>query len=358
MSTVTETITPCPNLQAALTSYFKSCHLMPPPMVLVPFLLSPENSSGIRQLVNPSNGKKRTIQLVYDQQIPVSEVNDVTSCDLVCTATTKRGDLNAEYTIDCTDGKYLEELITLTDWMESCRNNDELVNSRIMSMMNTVAREINQKTAGELNAIIGDWSTDVATLGTINGDGFLELPTKSDGTINPHPYTWQTLDVAKQLTEFCAPTFMLGGLDWYQYMRLIELGCCADTGINLGEVFARYGQAVAFDKDVNTIFGANIGIILQLGSAQLLTLNYAMNNVDVPAFSAIDWAAASNYVSVTLTHPASGIPMDVTLSNACGNISIIVKATTKLVALPNNLYAAGETQEGVNFVTAVQAVNS
>lgn len=354
MSTVTTTIVPCPSLQEDLNRYFMSCHLNPQPMALVPFLLSPENSSGIRQLVNPGVGKKRTVQLVYDQQIPVSEVSSVADCGLNCTATTKRGNLSADYEIDCTDGEELEELIELTDWMESCRNNTDLINSRVLSMMNTVAKAINQKTVGELNGIIGDWAASVdPDVGNINADGFLELPTSVSG--NPAPYTFQDINLAKELTEFCNATFMVGGIDWYRYMRLIQSGCCADYGIELGDLFARFGHAVAFDKDFNSAFGADTAVILQLGSAQLLTLNYAMN-MDAPTFGSIDFAAASNYFSTQLIHPASGIPMDVIFSNSCGAISIVVRATTKLVALPNDLYPAGDDLEGVNWVTGLKSV--
>lgn len=357
MSTVTTTIVPCPSLQASLNAYFMSCHLNPQPMALVPFLLSPENSSGIRQLVNPGVGKKRTVQLIYDQQVPVSETSSVASCELNCTATTKRGNLSEDYTIDCTDGEEVEELIELTDWMESCRDNNELINSRILSLMNTLAKKINQKTAGELNGVIGDWAASVdPDVGNLNADGFLELATTISG--NPAPFTFQKVDLAKQLTEFCNSTFIIGGLAWYQYFRLIQSGCCADSGMDLGDLFARFGQAVAFDKDVNSTFGADTAVMLQLGSAQLLTLNYAMN-MDAPSFGAINFAAASNYFSTQLIHPASGIPMDVVLSNSCGKIHIIIRATTKLVALPNDLYSAGDDLEGVNWITGlVSAGNS
>lgn len=353
MSTATTSIVPCPSLQASLNDYFVSCHLNARPLPLVEFLLSSENTSGIRQLVNPSVGKKRTVQLVYDQQVPVSAVTTVDSCDLNCTAETQRGNLSEDYTIECTDGVEAEELITLTDWMESCRDNGELINSRTMALMNAVAKKVNLKTAGELNAVIGDWDTSVAEIGTIDANGFLNLPTSVSG--NPAPYTFQDIQLAKEYTEFCNATFMVGGGDWYRYMRLIQSGCCADYGVDLGDLFARFGHAVAFDKDVNATFGNDTAVILQLGSAQLLTLNYAMN-MDAPSLAAINFAAASNYFSAQVIHPATGIPMDLIVSNSCGNISIIVRATTKLVALPNDLYPGGDAMEGVNWITGVKSV--
>lgn len=357
MSTVTTTIVPCPSLQDAIVNYFASCHLTTPPTTLLNFLLSPENTSGIRQLVNPVKGKKRTVELVFDQAIPTSQVTSVSSCDLTCTASTERGNLSESYSIDCTDGLEIEEKITLTDWMDSCRDNGELIYSRIMLMMNSLNSAVNAAAVADLNSVIGDWDTSVASIGTINADGFLQLPTYATGTTNPAPYSFVEIENAKMLTQFCQPTFMVAGLDWYKYMQLLQSGCCTTAGLDIGDLFSRFGQAVAFDKDFNATFGANMAVLLQLRSAQLLTLNYAMN-ADVPALQNINWAAASNYYSTTVLHPESGLPIDLTLKNDCGAIHIIMRATSKLVALPNNLYATGESMEGVNWITGLKAVNS
>jgi hypothetical protein len=357
MSTVTTTIVPCPNLQDAIVAYFKSCHTTTPPTTLLNFLLSPENTSGIRQLVNPQRGKKRTVELIYDQALPTSEATAVSSCDLSCTASTERGNLSETYDIDCTDGYEIEEKITLTDWMDSCRDNGELIYSRIVALMNALNSKINAKTVDELNPVIGDWDSSVSAIGTINADGFLQLPTLVTGTTNPAPYSFQNIDLAKQLTQFCASTFMISGIDWYRYMRLLQSGCCTDAGLDIRELFARFGQVVAFDKDFNSTFGADTAVLMQLRSAQLLTLNYAMN-ADVPALQNINWSAASNYYSTTVFHPESGLPIDLVLKNDCGAIHIIMRATTKLVALPNNLYASGESMEGVNWIAGIKSVNS
>jgi len=357
MSTVTSSIVPCPALQDSINRYFMTCHLNFTPIELVPFLLSAENSSGIRQVVNPRGGKKRTVELIYDQKVPTSEVTEVSSCDKVCTATTERGNLSTEYTIDCTDGRSIEEKITLSDWNESCRDNNELIYSRMLLLMDTLARAINQKTAGEVNAVIGNWDSSVGDAYTVDVDGFLDLPTFVASTINPNPNAFLDFQLAKQMTEFCNSTAIIGGLDWYRYFKTMEAGCCNDGGQDLATMFARYGQAVMYDKDMAAAFNNDVSVVFQLGSAQLLTYN-ASQRMNVPGLTEIDWATGSNYYETTVIHPQSGLPMDLVLKNDCGAIHMILTATTKLVALPNDLYAANETMEGVNWITGLKAVNS
>lgn len=355
MSTVTTSIVPCPEFQALLVNYMGSCHMNPKPAKLVTYLLSAENSTGIRQIVNPSNGKKRTVQLVYDQQIPQSEGAAVSSCDLVCTATTERGNLSENYEIDCTDGIYFEEKITLTDWMDSCRDNGELILSRLAALMNAANTAINIKTAGEVAGLIGDWDDEVANIpGVTVNSQYLRLPLyTSAGNVDGTAFT--KIDTAKELTEYCGPSVLFGGLQFYQYYKLINSGCCTDFGLDIGDLFARYGQAVMFDKDVNAEIGPNHGLLLQNRSVQLLTLNYALN-ADYNPFTGINWAAGSNYYSTVLRHPESFFPFDVSFKSDCGVVHMIVKGTSKAVGLPTDLYATGESMDGVTWVNGLEMV--
>lgn len=110
MSTAGTTIVACPAIQAPLNDYFLTCpttrRLDTPTLI---FTNSAQNKSGISTLINPTSGKKRTVQLTYTQPRSLDDVSAVESCDAVCDATTEVGDLVAEYVIDCTDGLRIEE---------------------------------------------------------------------------------------------------------------------------------------------------------------------------------------------------------------------------------------------------------
>lgn len=354
MSTVDNTIVPCPAFQDRLLNHFGSCHMISPPTKLLNFLLSAENSSGIRQIINPKNGKKRTAQLVYDQQIPQSQKQTVASCDLVCTATTERGNLSEEYDIDCIDGIYFEEKITLTDWIESCTDNCEMIMNKLINLMNATNKAANIKAATEAVDLINEWDDQVSTDYDVAAN-FLQLPLYTTGG-NIDGTAFVKVDTAMELTEYCAPAVIFGDTNWYQYYKLIQSGCCSDAGLDIGDLFDRYGRAVIFDKDMNTALGPNKAIIMQNRSVQLLTFNYALN-ADCDPFTGLNWAAGSNYYSTVLRHPTSFLPIDVSFKSDCGVVHMITKATVKAVGLPIDLHASGESMDGVTWVNGLEKVD-
>ena len=54
---------------------------------------------------------------------------------------------------------------------------------------------------------------------------------------------------------------------------------------------------------------------------------------------------------------ALGIPYDLTIKHDCGVISVSVIATTKLVALPDDMYQTGDHLDGVKGFAEVNVVN-
>jgi len=93
------TLLACPDVQLELNSYFTTCNVatLGRDSAFLGMLTSPENVSGINQVVNPGGAKTRTVILRYDSGIPVDNVEEVTECNLVCAATNQGGDNSAEY---------------------------------------------------------------------------------------------------------------------------------------------------------------------------------------------------------------------------------------------------------------------
>jgi outer membrane lipoprotein-sorting protein len=67
---------------------------------------------------------------------------------------------------------------------------------------------------------------------------------------------------------------------------------------------------------------------------------------------------AGNYISTVIVSPRTGIPMDLTVSDTCGTVSVSLVATTKLVALPTDLFSQGDFMSGVNYIAPIKVVNS
>ena len=359
MSTVTSTVQPCPALQDSLNRWFQTCVNKRQDSPLLSFLLSDANSSGVRQVVNPMGGKKRQVNLIYDQVIPLSDVSAVASCDRVCDASTERGDLVATYEIDCTDGYYVEGKINLADWNESCRDNNEVIASRLQLMIDALVQKVASGVAADLNPLIGDWSTDVSSAGmTLDADGFLNVATFASGsTTQIDPTAFQKIQGAKMMTGFCAPTFVVGGYDLYAYYTLMKAGCCTQDGINALDILAQQGEVVTYDRWVANAFGNDVSLMLQLGSAQLLTYNAVTKPLAIGGLSDLDMTYR-NYWEGIIVDPISGLPIDISIKNDCGVVHVVLTATAKPVALPNDMWPAGHQLEGVNYLTGIQVVNS
>lgn len=357
MSTVTNSITTCPDLQSMLNNWFITCQRVRIGSPMFQFLLSDVNTTGIQQVVNPMSNKKRTVQLVYDQPIATSEANTVSDCDRVCDATTERGDLSQDYYIDCTDGKYVEERIRTSDWNESCRDNGEVVLRTLNNMIGVLDDVMAEKTASELPPLVGAYSSDVATTDmTIDVDDFLVVATQKSGG-DPDLRAFQQIDLATEMSGYCNGRFITGGSLLAQYYRIMNVSCCADNGIDGAEMLATYGQAVSYDRWVAQQFGDDVSLIFQPGSVQVLTYNATdMPLMGLNGITDLDMTYR-NFFEAVIVSPATGLPIDLTIKNDCGVIHIVMTAYTKAVGLPIDMYPTGHPLEGVVYLNGVQVTN-
>ena len=127
----------CPDIQGELNQYYNTCSAgnLREPMPFFDFLMSDANMSGLSQQVVPGPGKIRNVVLTYEQRIPESEVTAIESCDMTCSAETKRGNLSHSYTIDCSNGWQVEELLSANDFVLACQSNDQILASKIQKQI-------------------------------------------------------------------------------------------------------------------------------------------------------------------------------------------------------------------------------
>lgn len=354
MSTITNTITTCPNLQAWMTDYLVACPAARrPESPLFNFLYSDLNRSNLRQIINPVPGRKRTVTLVYDQPVAVADVSAVASCDRVCDAETERGDASTDYTIECTDGFYVEEKITLSDWNESCRSDGDILMRKMTNLLDGLMARVYQAVAEAYPPLLGGWSSDVDG---VTVDDFLSVSTETSSALNTNAY--QVINLAKMQTGYCQPTFIVGGSDLYAYWQIMQAGCCSDQGIDALRMLQLYGQAVSYDRYVAAEFGNDVSLMLQAGSTQLLTYNAVtplINNI--AGLGDLDMTYR-NYFEAIILDPFTGFPVDLSIKSDCGVVHVVMTATCKPVALPFTLFPANHPNEGVNWAAGIQVVNS
>jgi len=344
----------CPDIQVELNQYFETCNsaTMKESTPVFDFLMSPVNRGSFSQVVSPGQGKLKTVQYRYDQRLLEAEVTQPGSCDRSCTATTKRGDLTGSCEIDPCDFWEVEELIATQDFTYACRNNFDIVNAKMMAMMSALERKVATDATEQFAALLGNWSTLVANV----TNDYLQVQTLksiASGDVNPKAYA--EIDLAFKQTQYCTTPVIFSGTTLYQYYRLMQAGCCATDGLALDEILRLYGTAVLYDYRLQlALADADKALAVQPGSVQVITYNENDNGIAEAA--GVQWGA--NYYKRVIISPSTGLPIDFTLSDNCGDLSIFMRANVKVCGLPTDLYAPGDIMEGVTYVNGIEVANS
>lgn len=351
MSTVTSAVTTCPPLQAMLQDMFFSCASMgPDPIAILPFLNSPENRTAIRYAVSPVPGKKREVLVVYDQLIDDSEVDTKEGCDKTCTATTERGDLSATYSIDC-GGYIIESLIDPTTWINSCTSTYDVAMREIMKMIGAMDNKISKATVTDLGSLLGAYASEITTTGDV-----LVVNTLQPSSTAFNGGAMYDIDFALQST-YCGPAFIGVGQTLKKYYAMMEAGCCSNDGINLGDLFNTYRRAVAYDVHFQQTYGSDMGIAMQAGAVQLLTLNHNMGQLTDLSYINVG-PGAGTYAELIVISPWTGLPYDLTVKYDCSKVHLILEANVQAVGMPLDMFPSGNRRDGVTFVNMIDVSNT
>lgn len=335
----------CPDIQAELNQFYNTCSAgnLREPMPFFDFLMSDANMGGLSQQVVPGPGKIRNVVLTYEQRIPESEVTAIESCDMTCSASTKRGNLSTNYTIDCSNGWQVEELMSANDFVYACQSNDQILASKIQKLIDAVVRKAATELTTQAATLYGTWSQD-AIPGNTSEDAPINIVTV-DGSGNIKPQGWEDLDLAILQTNFCSAPVIFGGTTIFKYARLMQAGCCSAQGLDLAAMRDAYGKAVVWDRRVNAITGNDGFWVLQPGSLAVLTYSGADQGMGMAQV-----LEGANYRKMTVQDPQSGLPIDLVISDNCGNVSITARAVAKVVSIPRDLmFASGDNMANVNF---------
>ena len=161
MSNATSEILACENVQRELNDHFVVCDpsLQQRRSKFLEMVTSPQNTSGLKFEVSPMQNKVRTVTLRYDQKVSVSDVTEVTECDIDCVADNSIGDKSANYTIDpCEKVKY-QESYSAVQFQYMCRTQEDYLNKRILIMTNAIEEKIATKSAAEAVLLQGNWAS-------------------------------------------------------------------------------------------------------------------------------------------------------------------------------------------------------
>jgi hypothetical protein len=347
MSASASVLNACATLQVELEENWKNCHTIRETTPFLEFLYSAENREPVREIISSGGGKIRTVEVRYDQRIGESAVNSNQSVT-ACSASTKRADYVKTYQMDINKNLQVEEKWDIQDLAKICRDNGVFMASRIQALIDALIRKLATVCATEAVALVGDWASDV----TVDGQGELNVQTLRTGSTDQlYPYTMEEIDLALVKSGYCAPVAIFSGSTLYQYARRVVAGCCSDSGVDLGQLYSTYGKAVMWDRRIKEAYGSeHKALVAQLGALQLLTFNMFAGEGN-----AIE---GGDYRRMVIQDPLTGIPIDFTMKDDCGTISLILTVTTKVIALPDDMFANGDVYDGVTYTGTIEVVNS
>ena len=345
---ISRILSECPNVQMSLSELFIEVGQREQ-LPFLEFLLSPENSKLIKQEVSPGGGKLKTVQARWIQRLPETEVEEGGDI-LTCTSTNTYGDSTTTYTVDTTDTYTASQVIKADEIARHCQENSRYVLESVMRLMDVLDRKVASAAATQAVAEIGAWGTEVSGYYTVSGD-CLQIATRQTGGQALNEFALADILQATRMANYPASPVVFGGAEMQRYANAVQAGCGTQFGIDLLTISQQNGFGFAYDARLASALGSQLkNLATTAGAIQWLSFNLAEWNAGITP------VAGSNYSKTTVFTPA-GLPVDLTMKDDCGSLSIVLTTTGKIVTLPTDIYEASDKYAGVNYVNCITIVN-
>jgi hypothetical protein len=218
-----------------------------------------------------------------------------------------------------------------------------------MRLMDVIDRKVATAAATQAVAAIGTWGTDVTGFYTMDGDCIEIATLDSAGALNP--FALADIQQAATMANYPSSPIAFGGAAMQRYANAVKAGCCSQSGIDILAISQQNGFAFAYDARLAAAQGDQTSaLVTTAGAIQWLSYNLAEWNTNFTPSVGMGYTR-------TIAFTPAGVPVDLTLKDDCGNLSVIVTATGKVVTLPTDIYEAGDKFAGVNYVNCVSIVN-
>lgn len=340
----------CPNVQDQLETLWRGANAVDR-MPLMEFLMTPFNRRGIAQTITPGRGKIRTVEVLYERRLLEDSVVS-NQPNPNCEQGPFYGNEVATYTLDPNVNLQTNGGLDIDVAELACMDNAEVLARQLARHIDVLDRKVATEYTAQAVALAagGAWGQNVQT--PVVGD-VLQLP-MFDTNGKPLPDAWVDLRNAADDSGYGPDMAVFGGNIARRYWQFLQAGCCADFGLDLGELMQRYGYAYGYDKRVAAAHpdGQAGFLVLQPGALQVLNFSRAEGR---DAFGEI-LKQGSNYAYFVVRSPRLGLAYDVTLKDDCGKVAVNITATGKVIALPNDMFAVGDEYEGVIYTGLGEAL--
>lgn len=351
MSTIPSLLSSCPDTQVGLGMAFNKFASTYEALPFLEFLNSQSNRSNITDMITRPQGKLINVDVTYwrrraEAALLFNQPNPVCS----------GGDIDPDaietYQLDSSINIQAIEKTTIGDLERHCTSNPQYFAELIARLTDQVERGVATKSATQAATLIGSWASNV----TADANENLVVSTKfADSKQNPDFIG--DIKLATMKTNYVGGAVIFADTLMYRAYMDALVGCCTDSGIDVSSALASYGYATMYDYRLEQAMasssqGINTSLITQNGALALL---YHTRSGWKDGLSE-DWKIGSDYAFRAIIG-RTGTPMDLTISDNCGEITIAVTATTKVVGLPQDMYKAGDRFEGVNGVNSAKVTN-
>lgn len=313
------------------------------------FLRSQMNMAGIQQRILPGEGKIKTLRVIYDRKRSGSAVV-ANQANPKCTATRKVGNSFVDYTIDPEVNLQTSQNFTLADLRYNCESNPLWLARQIQGLINELDEAVSENTAIEMAALIGNWGSETDN---VTADVLSVRTRRSGATDDVYPFTMQEIQTAARHSAYNGPFAIFSGDELFTYAQLRNAGCCTNQGVDLSAMFSQFGNAVVYDYWLQSALGGqDYALMMGIGALQLLVYNVNQGA------DGINRVIGPNYYRDVIMSRRTGITYDINLTDTCGDFSLVVTGTTKVVGLPDDMFPEGDQYEGVKWVNKIRVVNS
>lgn len=313
------------------------------------------NRFPIQTALNPGNGKQNDVVVTYFPRLTEDLVEEGSVGVTNCVSTTKYGNISKTYTppsvTQCSN-----ELIAAQDLIRYCGDNPSYFQMRLAYHIDVVRRKLATQLAEEAVLLYGSWGDGTLfpepcnDAGCVNASEEYVWRTRVSGSgLTPAPFdpgAWPTLRMAFDDLGM-GEVLMFGGKTGREYMNNSMIGYCTDQGTDLAAALQTFGVSYAYDKRIADAL-ASQDKWLALSPGALVPVYFTFSQwKDGVAQTFIN---TGNTQMFSIADPQTNIPMDVTLTWDCGELSIFVCGAAKLINLPTDFYSTPDVYSGKNGV--------
>lgn len=301
-------------------------------------LMSDYNRAGFEQIdldYNDGKEKKKIIRYLQNGDPDLISTNcNVTSC----TAGTEE--------------IYRDQLVAITNCITSpaivlskaqlrqyCEGTQEVRAAMIMRHMNNFMQKLDRELLAL--AFAGDGNFYNGVPGGVPGPQAVDLLNIDAGGKESADYSGE-IDIFQQyeLQGFHGAPIIVGAGKLDRYMKYKGIGCCNQWGQAINEI----GKwAYFWDKNVETVFGADEFLTYAPGSMQLITHNENKGDFRVEH---------EHYMETTIQDPVTGLELDFDLNyDIClKKLTFFFKLQYTLWVPPTDLFAVTDPRSGTNRI--------